>query len=494
MKLGRLTDGIIGLNISEIPEIDILGITVDSRQVRPGYLFIAVSGHVRDGHEYISQAIQNGAVAAIVENDIEAKIPVIVVEDSKAAESVMSRRFYEEPDIRMVMAGITGTNGKTSTAFLVQSIFEVAMGKTGIIGTVGNGIGKDISPADQTTPGSSSLIQMLAGFRDSGCCSTVMEVSSHAAVQGRTKGLEFDVGVFTNITRDHLDYHGTFEEYIDAKRIFVDSLNASGRIKKNGVLVYNLDDCNVRKVADQYGGKKISFGLGSGAEIKAESVRADLNGSGFILVTSGESIDIELKLLGGFSIYNALAAAAAASAIGVSLEDIKSGLESVTIIPGRFQVIRMNDGPVVVVDYAHTPDALESLLSFCRDLGPTNLISVFGCGGDRDRGKRPIMGKIAAEISDRVYVTSDNPRSEDPEAIIDEVMEGIGEGHASVTRIADRREAIALAIRGAGKGDLVALAGKGHEDYQVIGADRIHFSDIEEAGRVLRGLEVGYQD
>ncbi|MCK4538085.1 MAG: UDP-N-acetylmuramoyl-L-alanyl-D-glutamate--2,6-diaminopimelate ligase [Candidatus Krumholzibacteria bacterium] len=494
MKLGRLTDGILVRNIKEIPEIDILGITVDSRDVKPGYLFIAVSGHAKDGHEYIGQAVENGAAAVVVEKDIDAKVPVIVVDDSQAAESLLSRRFYEEPDMRMVLAGITGTNGKTSTAFLVQSVFERAMGQTGIIGTVGNGVGKDIRPSDQTTPGASSLIRMLAGFRDSGCRSAVMEVSSHAAVQGRTTGLEFDVGVFTNITRDHLDYHGTFEEYIEAKRIFVDSLNASGRMKKEGVLAYNLDDGNVRNVAELYKGRKISFGLGSGAEIRAGSVRADLNGSTFVLETPDGSIDIALKLLGGFSIYNALSAATAAIAIGISLEDIKSGLESVAAIPGRFQIVRVNEGPVVVVDYAHTPDALESLLSFCRELGPANLISVFGCGGDRDRGKRPMMGKIAAEISDRVYVTSDNPRMEDPEAIIDEVMEGVGEGTTSVTRIADRGEAIALAIRGAGKDDLVVLAGKGHEEYQVVGTDKIHFSDIEEAGKVLHGLEVGYQD
>ncbi|HSG27480.1 MAG TPA: UDP-N-acetylmuramyl-tripeptide synthetase, partial [Candidatus Krumholzibacterium sp.] len=280
----------------------------------------------------------------------------------------------------------------------------------------------------------------------------------------------------------------------EAKEIFVSSLTRPGRAKRNGTLVYNIDDERVGQVAARFEGEKLSFGLSETADIRAIEPEADLDGTRFGLSTPDGDVDVELKLLGRISIYNALAAAGAACALSLPLAAIKAGLEAVDSVPGRFQVIRSDGGPVVVVDYAHTPDALESLLSFCRELGPRNLITVFGCGGDRDRGKRPQMGRIAAQLSDRVYVTSDNPRSEDPGSIIEEILSGIGNGQVPVISLEDRAEAIRTALSQAGEGDLVVIAGKGHEDYQILGNRKIHFSDTEQAIGVLRDLEVGYQD
>ncbi len=495
MKLSELLAGVETAGTTGFEDREISGVSVDSRMVKKGDIFIAVKGHNDDGHNYAAKAEESGAAALVAGRKLEAGIPVIVVENPASAAALLARNFYGDPASGIVLVGITGTNGKTSTSFLIKSILDGTAGLTGVIGTVGAGTGTvGFAGADNTTPGAVDIYRILAGFVGEGCRAAVMEVSSHAAVQGRIDHLEFDVAVFTNITRDHLDYHGSFENYVAAKELLTGGLTGKGRKKQDGVLVYNLDDKWVEAIGNRFKGKRISYGFGGGADVRGGSLSADLNGTRFTISTADGSVDIELSLLGSFSAYNALAAAGAALATGAGLESIKSGLERVEAVPGRFQVVGSENGPTVIIDYAHTPDALRNLLVFCRELSPRRLITLFGCGGDRDRGKRPMMGKLAAELSDRVYVTSDNPRTEDPDAIIRDILEGLEGSTTPVIVEVDRKEAIARAVADGGAGELVVLAGKGHEDYQIIGATKIALNDLEEARKALGRLEVGDQN
>lgn len=494
MLLSELLDAVDILDGPEFADLDISGISTDSNSIESGNLFVAVKGEKFDGHDYIDKAVDSGAAAVVAERRIETTVPLFLVRQTATAAGDLARKFYCDPAGDMFLVGITGTNGKTSSAFLLKSILETSFGVTGIIGTVGYGSGDSMVSSKRTTPGAVDLNRKLAEFRDEGCKAVVMEVSSHGVVQGRVSGIEFDVGVFTNITRDHLDYHKTFENYLDAKREFVSSLAAPGRGKKKGKLVYNIDDPAVRKTGEGFNGDKLSFGVKNEADIRARGLKMDIEGTSFELVIEDESIGIELKLLGEFSIYNALSAAAAAHILGCGMNDIKTGLDKMESVPGRFQVIPVENGPTVVVDYAHTPDALENVLGFCRNLAPHRLITVFGCGGDRDRGKRPIMGSIASGFSDLVYVTTDNPRTEDPRRIIDEILEGVDGSECGVEVVVDRREAIRKAVTAAGPDDLVLIAGKGHEEVQIVGQESLKFSDAGEAASAIRLREVGYHN
>lgn len=489
--LGEMIEGIRVKERSGYRDLEITGISTDSRLVEEGELYIAVKGHELDGHDFIEQAIGRGAAALVLERPHASALPTILVEDTTSAAALMARNFFGNPAAGLVLAGITGTNGKTSASFLLRSIMSEAMGPSGLIGTVGFGSGDDLSAATHTTPSSVDLFRIISGFLEQGCSSVVMEVSSHAAIQGRITGLEFDVGVFTNISRDHLDYHGSIDDYIAAKEIFVTSLTDVDRRKEPGTLVFNIDDPRVAAVANRFGGRTVSFGFGEEAMVRGENLAADLDGTRFDLVCGEEHASIELRLLGSFSASNALAAAAAAHALGVDIIAIKQGLERLDRVPGRFQVVSTGKGPKVVVDYAHTPDALKRLLTFCKELGPARITTVFGCGGDRDRGKRPMMGRIAAEISDEVFVTDDNPRTEDPDRIVEEILEGV-EGPVRVER--DRGSAIRKAIMGAGEGELVVIAGKGHEDCQIVGTEKLPFDDAQAALEALKIREVEDQD
>ena len=491
MKLVELIGAIECKERLRLYDMEIRGISTDSRSVKEGDIFVAVKGHTMDGHDFLEQAVRNGASALVVDRAYECELPTFVVGDTSVAAAKLAKKFFSDPAAELLLVGITGTNGKTSASFLLDSILYQAVGKTGIIGTVGVGSMGELSEATHTTPASVHLYRTLSEFLRKGCRSVVMEVSSHAVDQHRIAGLEFDLGIFMNITRDHLDYHETLDRYIAAKEMFVSTLIESGRRKKPGILVYNADDERVRGIAGRFGGDSVSFGFDEGADVRGEGLTADLEGTSFDLACDGEKTRIELKLLGSFSAYNALAAAAAARALGVELPEIKKGLEMVEGVPGRFQVISSGRGPKVVVDYAHTPDALERLLTFCRDLGARRITTVFGCGGDRDRGKRKIMGRIARQISDEVYVTDDNPRTEDPERIIEEILEGSGR---DVQLIRDRSLAIRRAVAEAKEGELVVVAGKGHETYQIIGNERFPFDDVEEAREALRSWEVENQN
>ncbi len=493
MKLSELTRGITIKDRLNFKDEDVRGIVTDSRTAVEGCLYVAIKGHSVDGHNFVGQAADRGAKALIVEKPISSTLPTLVVDDSTAAAALIAKKFYGDPASGVTLAGITGTNGKTSTCFLLRSILNRALGPTGIIGTVGFGTSIGLTAAAHTTPASVDLYRIIAGFVEKGCTAVVMEVSSHATVQKRIVGLEFDVGIFTNITRDHLDYHGTFEEYTRAKELLAETLIEEGRGKAGGELVYNLDDPRLAAMAERFRGSKISFGSSPGCDVRGDNVRADLNGTAFDIICGGERTPVRLQLLGSFSVYNALAAAAAARSLGAGMDDIKAGLEEVGEVPGRFQVVAAAKGPKVIVDYAHTPDALKRLLAFCRELRPQRLIAVFGCGGDRDRGKRPQMGRIAAELSDTVYVTDDNPRTEDPDAIVQEILEGMKDSETPFTVIRDRRKAIRKAVGEAQGGDLVVIAGKGHENEQIVMDRRIPFSDAEEAYAALNDAEVKHQ-
>jgi UDP-N-acetylmuramoyl-L-alanyl-D-glutamate--2,6-diaminopimelate ligase len=492
-RLSQLIEGMEIASRLNFRDVEVVGISSDSRSIKPGDCFVAVRGSAADGHEFALQAAERGASVLVVERPVETSNPVIVVNDSSLAASLLAKRFYGDPVARLVLAGITGTNGKTSSSFLLRSILEDALGPTGIIGTVGYGSTVELAYSANTTPGPIDLYRIMADFKGRGCRGAVMEVSSHAAEQGRIAGLEFDVGVFTNATRDHLDYHGTFERYVEAKEIFVRSLIDVRRSKKPGTFVFNADDPAVAAVAGRFGGRTLSFGRSAGADVRAERLEADLAGTRFELAVGSSRVPIALRLLGTFSAYNALAAAGAAHALGVGLDAVKTGLERVAVVPGRFQVVTAKRSPVVIVDYAHTPDALEKLLAFCRELSPRRIVTVFGCGGDRDRGKRPMMGRIAADLSDCVIVTDDNPRTEDPERIVREIVEGMAGGATPRRVIRDRREAIREAVRGAAEGDLVVIAGKGHENEQEYGTTRHPFNDVKEAEAALRDAEVRHQ-
>ncbi len=491
MKLSELLGAIACGERSRSGDPEISGISTDSRSVKEGDVFVAVRGHTMDGHDFLDQAVRNGASALVVDRMYESELPTCLVEDTSIAAARLAQRFFSDPAAGLMLVGITGTNGKTSTSFLLESILSLAVGKTGIIGTIGVGPMGELSAATHTTPASVHLYRSLSEFLGKGCKAVVMEVSSHAAVQHRIAGLEFDLGLFMNISRDHLDYHETLDRYVAAKEMFVSTLVDPERKKKPGALIYNADDERVRGIGERFGGDSVSFGFEEGAAVRGHGLTADLEGTRFDLTCDGGTARIELKLLGSFSACNALAAAAAARALGVELSLIKEGLERIEGVPGRFQVISVDEGPKIVVDYAHTPDALERLLAFCRDLGPSRITTVFGCGGDRDRGKRPIMGRIASEISDEVYVTDDNPRTEDPEAIIEDILEGSGR---DVHVMRDRSLAIRKAVEGAGEGEIVVIAGKGHETYQIIGTDRIPFDDVEEARKALISREVGHRN
>jgi UDP-N-acetylmuramoyl-L-alanyl-D-glutamate--2,6-diaminopimelate ligase len=493
LKLSRLFEGIETKGRLRFRDVEVTGIAVDSRVLKPGDCFVAIKGHAADGLSFVSEALQKGASALVVERAVPADIPTLIVGDSALAIAQLARRFYGDPSLRLVLAGITGTNGKTSSAFLLCSILDIAQGSCGIIGTVGYGVSGEYLPTSNTTPGAVDLYRVLDDFVKRGCRSAVMEVSSHAAVQRRIGGLEFDVGALTNLTRDHLDYHGTFEEYISAKETFVATLAEPERKKPPGIFVYNADDPEVVRVAHRFAGRKISFGLSAYADVRAEGLKADLKGTRFDLVLGPARVRLELKLLGRISAYNALTAVACAHALGVRMESIKEGLEKVAQVPGRFQVVSAGRGPTAVVDFAHTPDALEKLLNFCRELQPRKIVTVFGCGGDRDRGKRPLMGSIAARLSSMVFITDDNPRTEDPDRIIKEILDGIGKRTAPVHVVRDRREAIRRAVRSALEGDLVVIAGKGHENTQIFKDVRIPFNDAHEAKKALEDLEVDHQ-
>lgn len=457
-------------------------IVYDSRHVRPGALFVCWKGATADGHSFAREAVAKGARALFCERYLDelAHVPQIVVPNVRERLGELASAFYGHPSRRLTLIGVTGTNGKTTSTYLLHSIFQRAHGAAGLIGTLGSRIGDRYVPGDRTTPEAPDIQRLLAEMAAARCTTCSMEVSSHGIDLHRISGARFAYGVFTNLTQDHLDYHTTFEAYRDAKLRFFSRL-------EDGAII-NADDPHASHFARATAAPVYLYGVESpGAEYRASSIRFDAGGVTYVAHTPSGSIEIRLALTGVFNVYNSLGALAVAHRLGVPLEDIAAGLAGVQV-PGRFERVSGAYPVSVIVDYAHTPDGLENVLRAARALGKGRLILLFGAGGDRDRTKRPRMGSIAASLADFVIVTSDNPRSEDPETICEEIEAGMRQvsgAPAHWERVVDRREAIREAIRIAEPGDLVLIAGKGHETYQEIRGVRRHFDDREEARAAL---------
>jgi UDP-N-acetylmuramoyl-L-alanyl-D-glutamate--2,6-diaminopimelate ligase len=466
----------------------VAGVTSDSRQVRAGFVYVGIHGARHDGRAFVGDAMERGAVCCVVEGDAmgaqAGPVPVVSVPDGRLAVALLASRFHGDPSARLRMVGTTGTNGKTTVSYLVRDIFKAAGMTPGLIGTVAYEFGERAIPASRTTPEASELQGLLAKMVSAGCASAVMEVSSHSLDQQRVAGIDFDVGVFTNLTGDHLDYHRDMEHYFQAKaRLF----HQLGRGRKPAWAVINVDDPFGRRLASQTSIKAgiVTFGMGREGDVRAEEVALDARGSRWTLVTPSGRAAIVSPLLGRFNVSNVLAAMAVSHVLGIDRNAACAAMTHATGAPGRLEEVPTGRGFQVFVDYAHTDDALSHVLRTMREVTRRRLIVVFGCGGDRDRTKRPLMGRVAEVNADLAIVTSDNPRGEDPARIIDEIRSGLHRPDAMQVEV-DRRMAIHRAIAAAGEGDLVVIAGKGHEHFQEIGSRTIAFDDRQVVEEALR--------
>jgi UDP-N-acetylmuramoyl-L-alanyl-D-glutamate--2,6-diaminopimelate ligase len=483
--------------IAQVPEARVIGstdreitsIAYDSRKVKRGSLFAALRGEKIDGSMFIDEAIEQGAVAILSEQPHHnLRATGIVVPNARAAVAAIAAEFYGRPSEHLKITGVTGTNGKTTTTFLLKHICEKAMLRSGLLGTVRYEIGDRILPATRTTPESLDLQEMLFQIRSAGCRAAVMEVSSHALMQDRVSGIEFDVAVFTNLTQDHLDYHGTMDRYFDAKaRLFSMLLEQKS---KRGQAVLNLDDRHGARIAERFAKELpvLTYGMGARANFRASNVKIDFGGTSYQLDAKERSFLVRLPLIGRFNVYNSLAAITAASALGIDVRTAVLALASAPSVPGRLEAVPAKRQFRVFVDYAHTDDALLNVLRTLRELSPSRLIVVFGCGGNRDKAKRPLMGAVVEQHADYGIVTSDNPRREDPEAIIDDILRGMrGPAHEVVL---DRREAIFRAVSMAQPRDIILIAGKGHENYQEFADHTVPFDDVDIASRAIEARPV----
>jgi UDP-N-acetylmuramoyl-L-alanyl-D-glutamate--2,6-diaminopimelate ligase len=498
MRLGELTAGLgasaAGDADGSQAEVEITGLAYDSRSVKPGDLFFCVGGFTSDGHEFAPHAVRSGAAALVVERPLQLRVPQVLVGSARSAMAPIAARFYGHPARELQVVGVTGTNGKTTTAFLVRALLEASGLRCGLLGTVKSVIGGAERPVQRTTPESVDLQADLRAMVEAGDRACSMEVSSHALELGRADALPFAAAIFTNISRDHLDFHPTMEAYFQAKRrLFVDSSETPG------VSVVNVGDPFGRRLAADVERLR-TFAVELPADYSATGLRCSFAGCAFTLHTPAGTRRVALPMPGRFNVANALGALAAVHALGHPLDAAVAALERGVRVPGRFEPVDEGQDFAVLVDYAHTPDSLENALRAAHELvassetGAARVICVFGAGGDRDRGKRPLMGEIAARLADVVLVTSDNPRSEDPEQIIAEIMAGTsGVGDAEVRSLADRRAAIAEAIAASRRGDVIVIAGKGHEQGQELaGGRKVPFDDVTVAREALgaRGATV----
>lgn len=465
----------------------------DSRKVSPGGLFACIAGAKVDGHLYIGQAVENGAVAVLAEKDVAAPegVTVIRVDDVKRAVRLIVPYFYAHPALRLRMIGITGTNGKTTTSYLIRAILREAGYKVGLIGTIQTMLEDETRPVHNTTPDVIDLQATLADMAERGMDYVVMEVSSHALAEDRIAGCEFDTAVLTNVTRDHLDFHRTFENYIDAKAKLFDNVSDASNVKERKTAVINADDAAGEAMRARAKCDVTTYGIHTACDLRAERIDVRAKGASFTVKGAFGEMELALKITGVFNVYNVMGAVGAALAERVPAETIRRALEKFTSVPGRFELVDAGQDFSVIVDYAHTPDGLENILKTARQIAKKRILTVFGCGGDRDRTKRPLMGRIAAELSDVVIATSDNPRSEDPEFILSEVEAGVLEalGGKAHEKITDRRKAIYRAILLAEPDDIVVIAGKGHENYQILKDKTIRFDDKEVAREAIRELK-----
>ena len=487
MKLDQLINSIQVVSITGVPDFkEISNITNNSAEVNGESIFIAIKGFKTDGRRFISDAISNGAKAVVMEEDGETPdalfsqndVVKIVVSNSRKTFAELSCTLYENPSRELKLIGITGSNGKTTTAFYVKNILETAGYKTGLLGTISNYVGKEKIESTLTTPESNKINQYMREMVEADFTYCVMEVSSHALALGRVHGLDFDYAIFTNITSDHLDFHSDFNNYLESKKILFDS------IKTNGKIIFNKDDEHWEELLKDNQHDLHSYGMDKEVDFSISNVDFDLDGTSFDLTSSNNSNHMNTELVGRFNAYNAAAASAIGLLEGFNAETVIDGIKTTPPVPGRFEVFG-SGSKKVIVDYSHTADSLQKALESIHHIvkGNRRIHTVFGCGGDRDTYKRPIVGKIAGELSDEIYVTSDNPRSEDPLKIIEDIMTGI-EGKVAVIN-PDREEAIKTAICNSEENAVILIAGKGHEDYQIINGEKSHFSDKETAIKYL---------
>ena len=493
-KLSTLIHGLPVRNIRGILDREISSVVFDSRKAKAGSLFVAIHGFQQDGFKFIDDAISRGASAFVTEVSVEelsglslseSSATAICTEDSRIALASISSEFYHRPSDQIDLYGVTGTNGKTTVTYILDSIHNVRNEQSGIIGTIHYSYGNTDLSALITTPESLDINRMLYEMTERKIRQCFLEVSSHSLALKRVHGMHFAVGIFTNLSRDHLDFHGTMDNYKEAKkRLFRDNF-----VEK---VVTNVDDPVGREIANEFSGDLLTTGIERKADVMAENCKLSETGSYFTIKTPYGSCKIRTHLLGRHNIYNLISAASAALLQGISMDKINQGLQSVNSIPGRFEKVSCEQGFSVVVDYAHTDDALRNVLRAAQTFTSGRIITVFGCGGDRDRGKRKAMGRIAVEESGFTIVTSDNPRKEDPQCIVDDILKGIPSSldqGKDYEVIVDRKEAIKFAIHQARPGDLVMIAGKGHEDYQILKAGTVNFDDREVATEVMRRMQ-----
>jgi len=492
MQLKELVKQFPVLRVEGPLDREIAGIVYDSRRVTPGMVFVAIPGAHVDGHDFINTAIDRGAAAIICERNgfSSPRATKIKVADVRETMARAAASYYQHPSTKLQIIGVTGTNGKTTVAFMVKEILEAAGIKTGLLGTVRYEIGDRIIPAARTTPESLEVQQMMAQMVLSGCKACVMEVSSHALEQKRIAGIDFDVAIFTNLTQDHLDYHGTMENYFAAKqKLFTKTANGS----KRGSVVINIDDASgVRLVKETDVEVKLTYGIRSAASLRATKVQLGADVTSFTVEAPEKSFACKLPLIGRHNIYNALAAAGAGFALGIETKKIQAALGNMTPVPGRLESVSAGQKFAVFVDYAHTDDALHNVLTTLREVTKGRLLLLFGCGGNRDSGKRPKMGRVAAEFADFTIITSDNPRNEQPEKIAAQIEEGFRSVKPrDYTVELDRKRAIIEIISRAKAGDTVLLAGKGHETYQEFEDTVVPFDDRVYAREALENLKRG---
>jgi UDP-N-acetylmuramoyl-L-alanyl-D-glutamate--2,6-diaminopimelate ligase len=479
MELGMLAKDMGAKTQTGDPGTEITGLSHNSREVSPGDLFFALRGDRADGHVFIGQALQRGASAVVREGECPEgqPVPCVLVEDTRGALASAAHAFYGRPSEGLAVTGITGTNGKTTTAFILKSILEKAGHRVGLVGTIRYSIGEAAHPAPYTTPEAPEFQGLLRRMLDAGCTHVVTEVSSHALAQRRVDETSFACAVFTNLTPEHLDFHHAMEEYFFAKQRLFHELHSR-------VAVINVDDAYGKKLAASYTGEIITYAVGSDADLRAHDIRNSLGGLSFRLASGGGEYEVHTPLIGTVNVYNVLAAAGAARALSIPIDTVLEGVRDTGQVKGRFEKVELGQDFLCIIDFAHTEDALRRAILTARELTKGRLITVFGCGGDRDRGKRPVMGAAAAELSDMVFVTSDNPRTEKPDDIIAEILSGVKS--QNVRALPDRGEAIREAIREARPSDTVLIAGKGHEDYQEIMGERLPFSDAGVASEAIR--------
>ncbi|TFE31732.1 UDP-N-acetylmuramoyl-L-alanyl-D-glutamate--2,6-diaminopimelate ligase [Cohnella luojiensis] len=491
MNLSELSQQMLITRIIGDPSVPIHGLESDSRKVKPGSLFFCLPGHTVDGHDYAAKAIEMGAAALVTARELPIGATQLIVPDTRQALAIIADYFYGKPSHKLRPIGITGTNGKTTITYLIEQIWSDTGVSAGVIGTIETRYKGQSLPMSGTTPDVLELERIFHSMVEAGTERCVMEVSSHALEQGRVKGCRFKTAVFTNLTQDHLDYHKTMEAYEAAKGLFFSRLGNtySDNPEDRTYAVLNADDEASARFAKLTASEVLTYGIEKDAHLKASEVKITASGTSFSLASFWGNRQVNLRLVGKFNVYNALAALGAALCEGISLDDALRSLERIAGVPGRVEPVNEGQSYAVIVDYAHTPDGLENVLKAVNELTTGNVICVFGCGGDRDTKKRPIMGRIAAELADKIIVTSDNPRSEDPQVILRDIEAGLKDAGVSPERYQlepNRRIAIEKAVEMASPGDVVLIAGKGHETYQIIGGNTLDFDDRLVAKEAIR--------